>query len=308
MARMPDVRYRQARYDFGPRSLSDILGLNWHMAESAPGGCVSCYLAGNPARGVSANFVVEDTGEIVQCLGTDRIPGTVNPNDIRTTDDADGFYGISTAKAVLGEKWFSPNRYQITVEVGGKASVGPNAEQAASILELRDWCYATHVNLRGQTGHRDFTSRKACPGKLGIFRVPWPELHHGLWQPGEEPDDVKAVIPVTDTNPQWVTASKGAQIFAFTEKSSQLEPVTTLSADSTLYSPFGRGADWYAVRVSTGATDYDGPELLAIRRSAVTAVKPYCEPSTDCKEQVMAEYERMRKASVTAIAAIPPPK
>jgi len=188
-SRGPPVTYPfvQARYDFGLRR-APALAFVVHMAEG--GGTVG-YLARDPARKVSVHFVIEYSGRIVQMLGLDRISGSINPNDLRTTTDAPfvGYngqavrYGAAPRRVVLGDWDSNPNHAVITVEVEGTALAGPNARQRVALVELyRDLVHLLRT-IRGILGHRDFTSRKACPGK----GIPWANMslvirggRHGL--------------------------------------------------------------------------------------------------------------------------------
>src|SRR6478672_3016749 len=58
-----------------------------HMAEG--GGTVGYLSRPNP-RGVSVHYVVEYSGQVVQMVRELDASGSVNPRDIRATDDTDG--------------------------------------------------------------------------------------------------------------------------------------------------------------------------------------------------------------------------
>lgn len=162
-----------AAFDYGERH-GPALAFVVHMAEG--GGTVG-YLATSPARGVSVHFVIQYTGRIVQMLGLDRVSGSVNPRDLRTTTDAPftGYngeqvrYGAASRKLVLGAWDANPNHAIITVEVEGFATRGPNVKQRVALVELYRYLVGELPTLRGILGHRDFTTRKACPGKF----IPW---------------------------------------------------------------------------------------------------------------------------------------
>ena len=177
-----------AYHAYGARK-GPALALAIHMAEG--GGTVG-YLSRDAARGVSVHFVIERTGRIVQMLDLAAASGSIDPTRIRTTDDADGFYGVSHAKRVLGDWWRDPNSAVISVEIEGYASIGPNAIQQDA---LADWAVDMRQKvptLRGALGHRDFASYKACPGR----RIDWTRIGgHGLWA---EEDDT-----VTITRNRW---------------------------------------------------------------------------------------------------------
>lgn len=154
-----------------------------HFAEG--GGTVG-FLSRPNIRSVSVHYVIERTGRIVQMVEERDATGSINPNDIRTTDDPDGFYGISVTKRVMGDWWRDPNSAAITLEIEGFAADGPNALQAKSLRILVEDVRSRFPSM-GLLGHRDFTSRKACPGK----RIDWPSLGgHGPATPdttAEEP-------------------------------------------------------------------------------------------------------------------------
>ena len=112
----------------------------------AEGRNVAQYLSRDPLRGVSVHYTVEQEtdrwqdGEVVRCLPEDRISGSINPKTIRRTDDPDGYYGASHAKAAIGRYWpdTSPNCLVISVEVAGFAKEGPTEAQQRSMVALWD--------------------------------------------------------------------------------------------------------------------------------------------------------------------------
>ena len=167
-----------ARYDYGQRT-RPALALLLHMAE---GGGTVAYLAKDNPNKVSVHYVIERTGRIVQMLREDRISGSVNPTDLRTTDDPpfttpDGAtvtYGVTAARAVMERYWSDPNTALLSCEAEGFADVGPNGYQVEALAALtKD--VRTRYPAIGLLGHRDFTSRKACPGK----QFPWGRLGRG---------------------------------------------------------------------------------------------------------------------------------
>lgn len=184
-----------ARYDYGTRK-GPVLGFTIHMAE---GGNTVQYLANAPARGVSVHYVIEYSGRVIQMLLETHASGSLDPTKIRTTDDADGFYGITAARAVLGSWWRDPNSAVLSVEIEGFAANGPNQDQRDALIDLvAD--LRTRYPAIGLLGHRDHADYKACPGRL----IPWDALGgHG---PAE--DDVTP-LSITSEVAQEVQVPKG---------------------------------------------------------------------------------------------------
>jgi hypothetical protein len=159
-------------FDYGSRGQTPVLGVVVHMAEG--GGTVG-YLSRQNPNGVSVHYVVEYSGRVVQMLKESAVNGSINPRDIRTTNDPQyNFrgewitYGVSAAKNALGPWWSDPNRATIGIEVEGFAAAGPNASQTTALTRLV-------ADIRSRfpdaylLGHRDFADYKACPGK----RIDW---------------------------------------------------------------------------------------------------------------------------------------
>lgn len=171
-------RYVKARYDYGARKATRAIVL--HMTEGNGTESDVDYLKNNPARGVSANFVILTTGEIVRMLPWDHAAGGINPRELRTDDDPiftdpTGWhvrYGATAAKAALGDLWNDPNAAVICVEIGGKAAVGPNAKQRGALVSLIAHARRRYGAALPALAHRDFQNYKPCPGK----DVPW-----GAW-------------------------------------------------------------------------------------------------------------------------------
>ena len=97
-----------------------------HMAE---GGNTVGYLSRPNPNGVSVHFVVKRTGSVVRMLDLDRMHSSIKSSAIRTTDDADGFYGVTAARAVMGEwadvrRSLGPNHASIAVEGRKKVPQG----------------------------------------------------------------------------------------------------------------------------------------------------------------------------------------
>jgi hypothetical protein len=106
------------------------------------------YLANQPLRGVSVHYVIVNTGEIIQMLPESHASGSINPAELRTTDDAiftspDGArvtYGATVRKAILGTWDRDPNSAVISCEVGGHAVDGPNKAQSEALARLVPTC------------------------------------------------------------------------------------------------------------------------------------------------------------------------
>jgi hypothetical protein len=176
-------RYVKARYDYGVRKGTRAIVL--HMTEGNGTESDVDYLKRDPARGVSANFVILATGEIVRMLPWDHAAGSINPNDLRTSDDPiftdpSGWkvrYGATAAKAALGDLWHDPNAAVIAVEIGGKHTDGPNAKQRGAIASLVAHARKRYSVRLPVLAHRDFQDYKPCPGHKVSYA---PMLGHGV--------------------------------------------------------------------------------------------------------------------------------
>jgi len=234
-----------------------------HMAEG--GGTVGFLSRPNP-RGVSVHYVIEFSGRIVQMVAERDATGSINPNDLRTTDDADGFYGVTVAKQVMGSWWRDPNAATITLEIEGFASVGPNVKQTVALAELVDDVRSRFPTM-GMLGHRDFTSRKACPGK----HIKWQQLGgHGPFtevdMPGLTITDLEAAhgfVTVKDiAGVQAVQVDDPSQRFAFPPGTSR----ETFARGRLVGDPLGAdapGVDRHTVRLI-------GTELAVLLDQQVT--------------------------------------
>lgn len=195
----------QAFHDLGPRR-GPVLGFLIHMAEG--GGTVG-FLGKANRRGVSVHYVIEYSGRTVQMLLESHMHSSLRTDVIRTSDDPDGLYGATAARAALGS-WatiattLGPNHATIAVELEGKEADGPNSDQAAALVRLGDDVRSRHPDARN-LGHRDFTTDKACPG----HHIDWAALGgHG---PAAE--DPMAIIKVGSHGPFTVTVGPGDQIY-----------------------------------------------------------------------------------------------
>ncbi len=158
--------YVQAANDYGRRS-GPTLAFCIHMAEG--GGTVG-FLSRPNKRGVSVHYVIEYSGRIVQMLRENHASGSINPNDLRTTDGPPP-YGASVAKAVLGSWYWNPNEAILSVEIEGFAKDGPNAAERVALGRLVTDLRTRYPDI-GLLGHRDFQDYKACPGA----HIPWDAL------------------------------------------------------------------------------------------------------------------------------------
>jgi len=236
-----------ARYDYGPRA-GPALAFVVHMAEG--GGTVG-YLSRDPARGVSVHFVIEYSGRIVQMLSEDHASGSINPNDLRTTDD-EAVYGATVGKAVMGSWWSNPNAACLSVEIEGYAVNGPSDAQVIGLQALVADLRSRYPKI-GLLGHRDFQDYKACPGKL----IPWALIGgHGTeeldmdWTgyaaKGEDwkPSDRGAA---GDDAPVRLTPDRGAAIVTRLPAGTIIRTVGEFTRD---------GQNWRITRLPDGRTGY----------------------------------------------------
>lgn len=190
MAENPDglpYRYVHATHDFG-KSPVPKQGVVLHMAE---GERVVEYLAGgNVLRNVSANFAITMDGEVVQMLPLDAVSGSLNPRDVRRTNDRDGFWGRRYTRfypdTVLTGK---ANQLTISIECAGFAATGPNRAQQDGIVELVQRLRKRYRRPIGFGGHRDFADYKMCPGKSTGIRNVLDALGHGREDVVPDPPD-----------------------------------------------------------------------------------------------------------------------
>lgn len=262
-----------------------------HMAEG--GGTVG-YLSRENPNSVSVHYVIERTGRIVQMLREYEASGSINPRDIRQTDDepftdptgAKVTYGVTAARAALGAYAYNPNVAVLSCEVEGYAKDGPNSLQNAALRSLIDDIRTRHPQI-SLLAHRDFADYKACPGKL----IRWGELGRGdmeadpmivgggLVRTSSHVIDLPAgqVVSRSPGGPELVTLSKAATVEYF-----------------GIASPSG----WYAVEVGTARPFEDGvarPVLGYVPQGA-GAPRPRPPVVPDCSVQVAAALEKARTA------------
>lgn len=200
-----------ASLDYGPRK-GPVKAFVVHMAEG--GGTVG-FLSRPNERGVSVHYVVEYTGRIVQMVLEGDASGSINPGDLRTTDDAVTF-GASVRKAVMGAWDYDPNSAVISVECEGFAKDGLNDRQKTALRVLIEDVRSRFPKM-GLLGHRDFQDYKPCPGKL----IPWTTFG-GHGQPAIPTPEVPVLtfdidplattgtVTVTTTGHSYVNLETGA--------------------------------------------------------------------------------------------------
>jgi len=195
-----------------------------HMAEG--GGTVG-FLSRPNARGVSVHYVIERTGRIVQMVREAEATGSINPNDLRTTEGPSP-YGARVRREVMGAWDRDPNSAVITLEMEGYASTGPNAEQGRALGALVVDVRSRHPGM-GLLGHRDFTSRKACPGP----HIPWAAIG-GHGPAGGSEVDVMAIFTRT-VKPGTLKITKGATVSGYSLSGELVRKVKeqTFSDDSS---------------------------------------------------------------------------
>jgi len=154
--------YVPAKNDYG-KSPVPKEGIVLHMAE---GERVREYLAsGNILRGVSATFVIEMDGNVVQMLPLDHTSGSLNPRDIRTSTDAKGRWGRAFTRYYGPELMQGrANQLTISIECGGFAKNGPNKAQQEAIIQLVKTLRKRYARTLGFNIHCDFADYKSCPG------------------------------------------------------------------------------------------------------------------------------------------------
>lgn len=277
--------FRQARFDYGPRK-GPILGFVVHMAEG--GGTVG-FLAGNPARGVSVHYVIEYSGRIVQMLLEGHASGSIDPSQIRKSDDPDRFFGRAAAVAVLGSWADDPNSVVISLEIEGFAADGPNVDQAAALVALVDDVRRRYPAI-GLLGHRDFADYKACPGRL----IPWPLLG------GHGHQEELVQIDVASPDPVLLDVPAGTHVLN-PDGSARL---TTPTARTGVLSPFAStSAGGTALRAIVWTRPAPDPDLLlAIYTNAAQNVRPVTPPPVvDCTDVVTRELEAAAARAATAV-------
>jgi hypothetical protein len=171
----------------------------FHLAE----GCDPLgYLSGPKeriARGVSATFVVQPSGRVVQMLALDHVSGSLNPREVRTSTDPDGWAGRRYTRFMdrdILDGWVNHRAWSI--ECAGFAlrdwtcgddifQKGPNERQVEAVVELVGLLRERAKRPLGFTIHRDFADYKPCPGRSDGVKALLERLGHGEEPVVEEP-------------------------------------------------------------------------------------------------------------------------
>lgn len=256
-----------------------------HLAEG--GGTVGFLSRPNP-RNVSVHYVIEYTGRIVQMVRESEATGSINPNELRTTDDPTTF-GATVRKAVMGEWDRDPNSAAITVEIEGFAATGPNTAQHGSLRTLVADVRSRHPSM-GLLGHRDFQDYKACPGKL----IHWSELGgHGTG----ELMGLQITLPAAPLVGRLAIV-KGTDAIRVSDKAHYTVPVDVVRPAYAVNLTGANSGPGYLV-------DLNGDEAHFIRAADATFTPP---PSPDCTELVAdakaAQHEATRAAAIAAVEAL----
>lgn len=299
----------QSRIDIGPRR-GPILGFVVHTAQG--GGTVG-YLDGTGPDGnthdVSVHYVIEGTGRIVQMLREDHAHTSIRTSAIRMTDDADGFFGRSAAKAVLGA-WadiaatLGPNHSTIAVEIEGFAEQGPNDKQVIALVALISDVRGRYPRI-GLLGHRDFASYKQCPGRL----IPWSRLGgHG---PAQESVEVR----FANSSGYGVTSGKritlpAGTVWTFLDGAygGKLAAEATVDVLARADSVTGK----YVIEISTGVPYIDKvarPTLVLVETATAPTDAPPAADATpysadDLANAKAAQHEATRAAAIAAVSGL----
>lgn len=280
--------FRHAFHDLG-LARGPRLGFVVHMAEG--GGTVG-FLERPNRDGVSVHYVVERSGRVVQMLLETHMHSSIRTSAIRTTDDADGFYGRSSAVAVLGEwadtrRTLGPNHASIAVEIEGFAAEGPNDAQAIALVQLVAGIRERHPGI-GNLGHRDFADYKACPGR----KIDWTSLGGHGRQEESMPVIVTEILPgaTVTLTPQDGLYDAPAGGFIREAEVSQVVPALFRTRDDA-------GASWIAIALPSEPNP--PARLVYVIRSDVDVTRPV--PVVDCDDVVTRELEAAADRAAAAV-------
>lgn len=210
-----------------------------HMAEG--GGTVG-FLSRPNARGVSVHYVLEYSGRVVQMVREQEATGSINPNDLRTTEGP-APYGAKVRREVMGDWDHDPNAATITLEIEGFAADGPNARQQLALVRLVDDVRSRFPDM-GLLGHRDFQDYKPCPGG----HIDWQSLGgHG---PAGMEDDPMLPFPVA-LDPKLVDVKPGAQLYNLDTGTVDAPKVTNAVGARSGYTYRTAGVNYRLVEIPT---------------------------------------------------------
>ena len=282
--------YVQAWFDYGVRK-GPALGLMYHMAEG--GGTVG-FLDNQgkpPDRGVSVHAVCRYDGVVVQMLDWTHASGSLNPAD-RSVDT--GYYGHTALVDVLGDWWTNPNSVTLSMEIEGHAVDGPNPAQVKGAIGWGLDMKTRFATLRGALGHTDQTDTKPCPGLTAAMKAIFTGVGgHGLW----EVDMGEYVVPFGQQLPFVINGT--AKSYAASAPYPALSDLSgTVPVDATVTVVQSAVPHGPFMRVVTGTT---GRRLVA---AAAGVLGLAAAPPPDCSDEIAAQREKDRAASVAAIEGV----
>jgi hypothetical protein len=278
-----------AGIDYGVRK--GTLGFAVHMAEGGDG--TVAYLAKRASetvaqwhvrvRGVSANFVILSTGEVVQMVPWAHISGSMNP---AARSDTAGFYRAEFIKQALGTHYTDPNAWSLSVEVTGYRAKGPTQAQVDALVTLIGEARRRYPQLVGAYGHADQTDTKGCPGTAPLMLGFWEAVGHGTFT--EAP--MRITVPLALTGSVKLLKAWGLWRVATDVKTDPLPVGTTWAAlgscryHVTATDPDGKlgylvahKAELYVVPAESGVSAYT-PDPLAEWANCTAAVKAATAP------------------------------
>ena len=136
---------------------------------------------------------------MVQMLPLDHVSGSLNPREVRTSTDPDGFAGRRYTRFMDPDILVGWVNHRVwSIECAGFAlrewtcgdttyPKGPNARQVEAVVELVGLLRERAKQPLGFTIHRDFADYKACPGRSDGVRTLLERLGHGAEPVVDEP-------------------------------------------------------------------------------------------------------------------------
>ena len=259
---MPDYPFVPAYHRYGRRR-GPVNAFVVHMAEG--GGTVG-FLSRPNARGVSVHYVVEYTGRIVRMLMESEASGSINPNDLRTTEGP-APYGATVRKGVMGDWDHDPNSAVITCEVEGFARTGPTEAQSRGLVRLVDDVRSRYP-MMGLLGHRDFQDYKPCPGGL----IDWRSLG-GHGPAGGMEDDPMDPFPI-GVDRKLVTVRPGAQLYNLDLGTEDAPTVAKAEDAESMYTYRTGGVTYRVVVIPTGGVRH----LWLVKPTDIVSADPIPPP------------------------------